>query len=149
MQGDTDRPTTDESRPEMSPEDVKDHFNRIVEYQAERESMKSPLEELLTPRNRMATIDALLTATEPQTAREIADMANIDVSTFNDSHRDFLLEAGVLKQPGKKGNARVYTLNDAHPAVQLIRMLDTVIRHGVTPDLLDDQFVDDPVPDDA
>jgi len=47
----------------------------------------------------------------------------------------------VVKSPGKKGNATVYTLATDHPTVQLLMMAKLAQKDGVAPMLLSDQFV--------
>lgn len=130
-------------------EQIRERFqNRIVEWQAEHGSTKTPFVELFTPRARALILDALIGAHEPLTAAEICEHAGIDRSTFS-AHEEVLGVLGVLESPGKKGNARVYTLDTDHPAAQLLIMLDTVIRHGRAPLLLEEQFIGDPAELDA
>lgn len=127
----------------MTPEDVREQFRQLIEWQADSGSERTPLQELLTPRAKLAILDALLGVNEPLSAAEICDHAEIDRSTFAD-HESPLMAAGVLERPKKVGNAWVYRLNQQHPVVQLLTMLDVAFRHGETPMLLDEQFVGTP-----
>lgn len=133
----TDNPTT------QTPEDVRTTYQDLIEHLEDTDEDSPPFVALLAPRARASLLFAILGATEPLTASELCERADIDRSVFQ-AHMDVLLAAGIAKNPGKKGNAHVYEPDRSHPVTQLLTMAETVQRHGQTPDLLDDQFRGDP-----
>jgi DNA-binding transcriptional ArsR family regulator len=127
----------------MTADDVAQQFSAFVETMEERGIDGDPFTALFTPRARGRLLHVMLGVSEPLTASEVCDRYDIARMTFSD-HIDVLVAAGVVEATGKRGNAQTYAPNLAHPVVQLLRMAETAQRHGVTPDLLDEQFVGDP-----
>lgn len=113
-----------------------------AEGEGEEKEHRTVFEDLLTPRTRAAILDVLVAArgealTVSQMTRE-----NPSVSTSSfERHRGDLLDYGVMEKAGKVGNAMTYRLNTAHPAAQLLAMLDNILVYGETPLMLDDYFV--------
>lgn len=141
--GTTDDSTAPDDKP-LDPATVRDQHQALVRDLHERgEDDVDTFRALFTPRTRGALLHILLEVDEPLTAAEICDRYPISRSAFAD-HIDVLVTAGVVEAAGKRGNAQTYRRNDRHPVTQLLRMAETVQRHGVTPRLLDDAYVGDP-----
>ena len=123
----------------LTPADVRDQFAAILDGDDGR---ATPLEVLLTPRARVDVLQAVLTAAEPLTVSEVVETTGRNQSTAN-RHLRALADLGYLEQSAK-GNAAVFAPRGDHPVMQLLKMLLTVQRHGVTPLRLDEQFVGAP-----
>lgn len=126
-----------------TPNDVREQFQAFIERLHDQGEDTDPFRALFTPRARGELLHQLLSLTEPRTAAEICDQFHISRSTFG-NHIDTLVAAGVITDAGKRGNATTYQPNRDHPVTQLLTMAETVQRYGVTPDLLDDQFIGQP-----
>ena len=127
---------------DLTPADVRTQFTAILEEAGGSGDRATPLEVLLTPRARVDVLQAMLTAAEPLTVSEVVDMTDRNQSTAN-RHLRALADLGYLEQR-MKGNAAVFAPRGGHPVMQLLEMLLTVQRHGVTPVRLDEQFVGTP-----
>jgi len=126
---------------ELTPADVRDQFTAILDGGGDG-GRATPLEVLLTPRARVDALQAVLTASEPLTVAEVVEATGRNQSTVNRHLRE-LADLGYLEQ-SKKGNAAVFAPRADHPVIQLLEMLLTVQRHGVTPMHLDEAFVGTP-----
>ena len=126
----------------LTPADVRDQYTAILEGADGSGDRTTLLEVLLTPRARVDVLQAMLTAAEPLTVSEVVETTGRNQSTAN-RHLRALADLGYLEQ-GAKGNAAVFAPRGDHPVMQLLEMLLTVQRHGVTPVRLDEQFVGTP-----
>ena len=126
----------------LKPADIRTQFTTILEEADSSDDHPTPLQVLLTPRARVDVLQALLTASEPLTVSEVVDRTDRNQSTAN-RHLRALADLGYLEQR-MKGNAAVFAPRGDHPVMQLLEMLLTVQRHGVTPVRLDEQFVGTP-----
>lgn len=95
-----------------------------------------------TPKSRALILHVLLSnRDEALTISEIAAYpVELATSSVHD-HIDALIDLGLVAKAGKKGNAQTYRLEDRHPVVQLLAMIDTVFLWGRTPQYLEEQFV--------
>lgn len=120
-------------------------FPREAETVDDLEAHESPFLRLFSPRSKAAIVDALLSAGgEPKTVSELSEMnEHVTSSSFN-RHRDDLEAYGLLEQDGKRGNARVYSINTSHPLAQSLKMVENVILYGKTPMVLDEEYVGEP-----
>jgi len=137
---------TEQTDSELTPADVRTQFTAILEDAGDEvggsRERATPLEVLLTPRARVDVLQAVLTAAEPLTVAEVVELTDRNQSTAN-RHLRALADLGYLEQR-MKGNAAVFAPRGDHPVMQLLEMLLTVQRHGVTPVRLDEQFVGTP-----
>jgi len=136
---DADAEQTDDG---LTPADVRDQFTAILDEGDGSGDRATPLEVLLTPRARVDVLQAVLTAGESLTVAEVVEATGRNQSTVNRHLRE-LADLGYLEQ-SKKGNAAVFAPRADHPVIQLLEMLLTVQRHGVTPMHLDEAFVGTP-----
>lgn len=131
---------------QMRPDDVQaahtELINTVVDDETTPEEV-SPFQALFTPRNRGRMLNVFLTAVEPQTATQVCKQAGIARSTFDD-HVSVLEAAGVVQKGGEMAGAATYRTNRSHPVVQLLTMAKTVQSKGVTPMLLDEEFIGRP-----
>lgn len=130
----------------MTPAEVRathtELINTVVDDETTPEEV-SPFQALFTPRNRGRMLNVFLAAVEPQTAAQVCKQAGIARSTF-DEHVAVLKAAGAVQEAGEMAGATTYRPNRAHPVVQLLTMAKTVQSKGVTPMLLDEQFIGEP-----
>jgi DNA-binding transcriptional ArsR family regulator len=126
----------------LTSNDIRAQFGTILERADGAGDRATPLEVLLTPRARVDALQAVLTASEPLTVAEVVEATGRNQSTVNRHLRE-LADLGYLEQ-SKKGNAAVFAPRADHPVIQLLEMLLTVQRHGVTPMHLDEAFIGTP-----
>jgi len=108
---------------------------------ASPQNAESVLTAVLTPESRLRILGALVeSGGEPLIASRICDIAGVSKASFARQKTD-LLDAGIMDEVDKVGNARRFALNKDHPAAQLLWMLDRVLSFGETTMALDEEFV--------
>lgn len=128
--------------PGVTPEDVRDNRDAVLEKFPDDEMPPSMLSMLLTPAKRFEILDTLLEAGEEAlTVSEMSERGDVTSSSFN-RHKDMLLDLGVIVEAGKRGNAQMYRVNINHPAIQILMDLQDVMIHGGTVQYLHDRFID-------
>jgi hypothetical protein len=129
----------------LTPEDIRDLRPDPDADSGDAASVATTFQKLLVPRAKVAVYDTLLdNGNEPLTISQMTDRSqNLSRSTL-DRHKTLLLGTEVLIEAGRVGNAMTYKLNEEHPVVQLLIMLDTVSTYGTTPQLLEEPFIGEP-----
>jgi DNA-binding transcriptional ArsR family regulator len=120
----------------FTPEDVMSH-----NYRPEREP-GALFVQAFTPKSRALILHVLLS--QPAEALTISEIAAYPVELAKSSihgHIDALVDLGLVVEAGKKGNAQTYRLENRHPVIQLLAMIDNVFQLGRTPQYLGEQFV--------
>lgn len=130
----------DDTNHDWTPDDLVEYRQDWIRAQAESDQHYTLFRDLFTPRARAIVLDVLLGTDQPLSAAQICEEGEISTTTFND-HRGALLDLGVIRRAGKVSNATTYELDRGHPAAQLLKMLDNVLRFGSTPMVLDERFV--------
>jgi hypothetical protein len=103
---------------------------------------KSVFRSLFVPKSRALILDALISARGDALSAQIIANHHDDLSVSGvNRHREALLDQGVVVEAGKVGNAMTYQLNEHHPVVQLLAMLDNIVMWGETPMLLNEEFI--------
>ena len=128
-------PDSTENDP-FAPEEVMAHYHR-----AEREP-GALFVQAFTPKSRALILHVLLSQRDE--ALTISEIASYPVELAKSSvhdHIDVLVDLGLVYKAGKKGNAQTYRLEDRHPVIQLLAMIDNVFLLGRTPQYLGEQFV--------
>jgi len=138
---------TDDETPEpLTPEEVEKRARTLLPSDGTvdaSDDVETPLTALLTPESRFRIIAALVEANhDPLKISRLCEIAGVSKASFA-RHEDDLLEVGIMREVDKVGNARRFALNEAHPAAQLLWMLDRVLMTGETSDALDDRFIFD------
>ncbi len=88
-----------------------------------------PAIELMTPPARAKILTSLVGVQGLRTASEVADLAEIDITTFYD-HKDLLMEYEILESPRRIGNSDMYHLN---PDSELVNAFKKFVQTaGVT-----------------
>lgn len=143
-----DRDATQSPR-DILPEDVRTAHSDLVSSLAgddEAPEDISAFQALFTPRNRGRILDVFISISEPQTATQICDQADIARSTF-DHHVDVLITAGIVEEAAEIAGATTYRPNRSNPVTQLLTMAKEAQTRGKTPLLLEEQFIGDAAED--
>jgi DNA-binding transcriptional ArsR family regulator len=90
---DADAEPTDDG---LTPGDIRDQFTSMLDGADGSGNRATPLEVLLTPRARVAVLQAVLTAAEPLTVAEVVETTGRNQSTVN-RHLRALADLGYLK----------------------------------------------------
>jgi DNA-binding transcriptional ArsR family regulator len=142
-----DAPTTDRNGGEeiepMMPDGVRGLFTEYTQSATAPEDSTSAFVELFVPRTRGKLLFALLGAGGTAlTEKELVDRADVGRSAAH-QHLLALADTPLVTTAGKKGNAQTYRIRHEHPTVQALRMASTVMRHGMTPQHVEEQFIGD------
>lgn len=81
----------------------------------------SPFTRLLETKSRVRMIDTFLGKSYDELTREeIAELAGIDQSSVS-RNLGILLDIGLVKETGTRGNATTFTLNSEHPVAESLK----------------------------
>lgn len=121
----------------------------VVESMADLARHDSFFAELFMPQTKVAIWDVLLHLDErPKTTSEICERgAGVSPASFS-RHKDTFVDWNILLEVGTDDQGRqLYLKNVRNPLVQTLLMFHSVARCGTSLQLLEEQFIREPVDD--